>query len=395
MVDSTSRAGPGNAALLTGVSNNVFSRDSHAMASSSILQRLQAEFDSPPEWIEAVVALLEEGAPVQFISRFRRDETGDLGEDRIQTIDERLHFLQELETRKEAIRQQAGERNALTDELKQNLDTCFDQDLLDDIFQSFRPRRRSAAAQAEERGVGPLALAIQHRQLGERSLLEVAKEYISEEKGLPTPEAVLEATLIILSDRHASDPALRAKFRDELSRGVMKATATAPDHKRAQRYKQFFDFEEPVRRISAHRMLALRRAEREGILQLQLCLPEDRKLEIFRERLAADLPEGSILRQFSDLVFQYCYDHTLRRECEAVIRRRIKEKADRETVRATRLGKHPLQGQHDPRELPSRCTFRQGLRRQLRIGTERQLGRLHPRRARPNRQQTLRLRGLR
>lgn len=304
------------------------------MASSSILQRLQAEFDSPPEAIEAVVASLEDGAPIRFISRFRREESGEMGEERIQAIDERLHFLQELETRKEAIRQQATERNALTDELQQELESCFDQDLLDDIFHSFRPRQRTAAVQAEEKGVGPLAMAIQHRQLGERSLRDAADEYISGEKGLGTPEAVLEAALIILSDRFAGDPKLRASFRDELSRGIMKATATAPDHKRAQRYKQFFDFEEPVRRISASRMLALRKAEREGILQLHLCLPEDRKLEIFRERFASDLAEGSTLRQFFDLVFQYCYEHSLRQECEAVIRRRIKEKADRETVRA-------------------------------------------------------------
>ena len=304
------------------------------MASSSILQRLQAEFDSPPDCIEAIVALLEDGAPVQFVSRFRRDETGDPGEERVQAIEERLHFLQELENRKKAIRQEASARKALTDELQQSLDHSFDQNLLDDIFQSVRPRRRAAVTQAEEKGVGPLTLAIQHRQLGDRDLLDVAQDYISKDKGLPTPEAVLEATLIILADRFASDPTLRARFRDELSRGIMKATATAPDHRRAQRYQQFFDFEEPVRRISAPRLLALRRAEREGILQLQLCLPEDRVLEIFRERFGADLPEGSTLSRFCDLVFQYSYNQSLRQECEGVIRRRMKEKADRETVRA-------------------------------------------------------------
>src|SRR5690606_3036814 len=107
--------------------------------------------------------------------------------------------------------------------------------------------------------------------------------------GLPNVETVLEGVLLILAEHYAADPHLRAQVRDELSRGLLKATVAAPGAKGAQRYKEFFDLQEPVRRITPQRMLALRRAEREGILTLQLVLPAGRELEIFRERFAADL----------------------------------------------------------------------------------------------------------
>lgn len=303
------------------------------MPSEAVLHRLAAEFDDPAEAIAAVVSLLESGAPSQFIARFRRDETSDLSEERVGQIEERLHFLQDLEARKESILQQATERGSDTETLRETLETTYDQDLLDDIYQSFRPRRRTAGVQAEERGLGPLAEAVHHRQLGDRSLQEVATDYISTEHELPTAEAVLEATGFALAERYAANAQLRAEVRDELSRGVLSATATAPNRKGAQRYKDFFNFEEEVRRINASRMLALRRAEREGIIKIELRLPEGRAREIFRRHFAPDLELGSQLLAYLDLVFEHAYEHLVRPACEADIRRRFKEKADRETVR--------------------------------------------------------------
>ena len=125
------------------------------MASESVLSRLEAEFDAPAASIRAVVSLLEQGAPAQFVSRYRRDQAGDLGEERICALEERFHFLQDLQARKDAILQQAESKSAVTSELTETLASTYDQDLLDDIYQSFRPKRRTVAMQAEEKGVGP------------------------------------------------------------------------------------------------------------------------------------------------------------------------------------------------------------------------------------------------
>ncbi len=304
------------------------------MASESVLRRLAAEFDDPPQAIGALVDLLADGAPSQFIATYRRDETGDLSEDRIAAIQERWHFLQDLEARKAAILQQATERGSSTDRLQATLAETYDQDLIDDIYQLLRPRRRTPGMQAEERGLGPLAEAIHHRQLGARTLPEIVADYMSAERGLATAEAVLVGALYILAERYAADPELRAQVRDELSRGLLKASAAAPDRKGAGRYREFFALQEPVRRISATRMLALRHAERDGIVQVELCLPEGRELEIFRARFAADLAPDAPLMAFLDLVFRHAYEQLVRPACEADIRRRFKERADREIVRA-------------------------------------------------------------
>lgn len=303
------------------------------MASPATIERLQAEFDSPPTAIATVVQLLEEKAPPAFIARYRRWATANMPEERIQAIADRLHFLDEIEQRKQSIRQQAEERGRLTAELEATLANSVDQDLIDDLYQSLRPRRRTQAVQMEEKGLLPLALAIRHRQLGEMSLLEAAQQYVSEPNGLPTPEKALEGALIILSEAIAHDPATRARFRDELSRGVLRARPTAPDQGNAARYQEFFDFAEPIHRIGSGRMLALRRAEREGILTLELGLPDGRHREILRELHGQDLVEGTPLREFYDFVFDHAYA-TLQEACGRDVRRRIKEKADRDAVRA-------------------------------------------------------------
>src|SRR5262249_11996390 len=181
------------------------------MASPATLDRLQAEFDSPPQFIAAAAALLEEGAPPAFIARYRRVQTGNMPEDRLQAIADRLYFLAEIEQRKQAIAQHAQERGRLDGELQKGLETSVDQDLLADLSQSPAPRRRTAAMQMEEKGLEPLALAVQHRQLGDgqaasSGLPESAKQYVDETKGLPSVEAVLEGVLLILSEKIAHDP---------------------------------------------------------------------------------------------------------------------------------------------------------------------------------------------
>lgn len=308
------------------------------MASEAILARLQAEFDSPAEHIRTVVGLLDEGAPPQFICRFRHLETGNLGEERVMAIAERLHAMVEMDARKATICQQAEQQGKLTDELKESLERSFDQDFIDDVYQSFRPRRRTPAVQAEEKGVGPLALAVHHRQLGEQSPLAAAATYLSEEHGLTTPEAVLEQVVLILAERYGTDPQVRAKVRTELGRGILQAEVVAPTKKGAQRYQSLFNLEEPVRRVAPSRMLALRRAEWEGILKLHLHLPEGRAREIMHERFGQELTAGTPLAEFLDLVFQHAYQNLIWPGCENDVRRRLKEKADRDTVRTLARG---------------------------------------------------------
>jgi uncharacterized protein len=305
------------------------------MASPATLDRLCAEFDSPPEHITAAVALFEEGATPAFLARYRRYAIGNLPEDRLHAIADRLHTLNELEQRKQTILQQAEERGKRTPELDEILAQSVDQDVIDDLYQSMRPRRRGIAMQMEEKGLMPLAMALQHRQLGEQSLQDLAVSYVSAENGLDSPEKVLEGALLILSDRIAHDPTTRARFRSELKGGILRARAVNPDvagSDSAARYKDLFDFAEPIGRIPTGRMLALRRAEREGMLALELTLPEGRHRELLRELHGKDLQADTPLYAFFDLVFDHAAQQ-LQEWCGKDVRRRLKEKADREAVR--------------------------------------------------------------
>lgn len=303
------------------------------MATQPTLDRLCAEFDSEKDHVLAAVDLLERGAPAAYVARYRRHEIGGMLEERLVAIADRLHLLNELDQRKVAILEQAKERGRDVEALRARLESCFDQDLVDDYYQSLRPRRRTTAVQMEEKGLLPLAMAIQHRQLGDQSLAAAAETYVQEQNGMPSVESVLEGVALILADKIVTDPETRARCREALRLGILRAKATNPGKGGAERYQQFFDFAEPIHRIAAGRMLALRRAEREKILELELELPENQHRELLRAIYAADLPEGSQLREFYDVVFDHAWNSGLREGCGRDVRRRIKEKADRESVR--------------------------------------------------------------
>jgi uncharacterized protein len=149
-----------------------------------------------------------------------------------------------------------------------------------------------------------------------------------------TPDSVLEVVALVLSQRFADDMRLRARFRDELARGELHVRPVAPDKKGAKRYEQFFDKSEPIRRINPQRMLALRKGEREGIVQLRLDLPEGRAQQLMRERFSKDVDPESPIGRFLDLVYQHSYETYIRPACEKQARQRIKERADREMLRA-------------------------------------------------------------
>ncbi|MFO1051276.1 MAG: Tex-like N-terminal domain-containing protein [Planctomycetota bacterium] len=316
------------------------------MVAESTLRRLEAEFDTAPAQLQAIVDLLDAGASPQFVALFRRDETGDPGEDRLVAIHERLRFLNEIERRKDSLVQLAEQREAAGEagvidaaSLRAMLADSVDQDLVDDIDHAMRPREHKAEARLGELGLLPLYQAILRHELGERLPQDAAQEYVNAERGLNDSDQVLAQVVLALAERFGEDPSLRASVRAELARGILEAKATpandgAATKPGAERYASLAGLEEPVRKIPAPRMLALRRAEREGFLTLRLRLEAGRELELFRARFSPDVAPDSAFGGFLDLVYGHAYDHHVHRACEERVRHQIKEKADREQVRA-------------------------------------------------------------
>ncbi|MCC6783879.1 MAG: S1 RNA-binding domain-containing protein [Planctomycetes bacterium] len=314
------------------------------MVAESTLRRLEAEFDTPPDLIRAIVDLLEAGASPQFIAMFRRDESGDPGEERVVAIHERLRFLSELERRRESLlqlaEQRAQEGNATFElaAMKQLLDDCVDQDLIDDIDHALRPREHRADARLAELGLTELLRRFAAHELGEQTPQDAAQAYLAPERGLNEIDQVLTQIVLALAERYGEDPALRAAVRAELSRGILEAKATpgaegGANKPGAERFAKLAGLEEPVRKVPAPRMLALRRAEREGFLQLRLKLEPGAELALFRRHFSSDVDPETTFGRFLDLVYGHAWDTLVYRPCEERVRHHLKEKADREQVR--------------------------------------------------------------
>jgi uncharacterized protein len=303
------------------------------MAAEPTLLRLEAEFDNSPESLKAVASLLEGGCDPYFVAHYRRDEIGDLGETRVFEIAERLHFLDDLETRKQAIREQAKERGELSDTLLKTLAECFDQDLLDDIYQTFRPSRRTAGIQARENGLGDLADKILSGGLDEgQELPATADALIDPAKDLPTREAVLEGVLHIIAEQLAQDPRLKSRIRRELASGQLTCKVISQTAKNASRYQSYFDFQKPVRGVQGNHLLNIYRGERDGVLEVSISLKADQATQIISKHAGLTKVSDPALSQFLNLIFQHTYEQLLRPACEADIRHQIKERVDRATA---------------------------------------------------------------
>ena len=229
-----------------------------------------------------------------------------------------------------SIREEAQSRGQLSDELQKTLVQCFDQDLLDDIYQTFRPSRRTPGVQAREKGLGDLADKILASEMGDVTLQAAADALITED--LPTREAVLEGVLHILTEGFAADPILRSKTRSSLNNGILTAVVIAPKARGAARLQDYFDYEHPVRRIQANHLLNIWRGERENILKVRLSLPEDRAKDLVKKHANLDCGSDQVLIQFLDLVYQHCFEDLLLPGCEADVRHQIKERVDRTTA---------------------------------------------------------------
>ena len=229
------------------------------------------ELNIRPQQTEAVIRLLDEDATVPFIARYRKEATGSLDEVAVTAIRDRLAALKELDKRREAILASLEERGLLTPELRAKVEAADALTVLEDIYLPYRPKRRTRASMAKERGLEPLAdqLARQDRTLPEA----MAAAYVDAEKGVPDAEAALAGARDILAERFAEDQPARERLRKLFGReGLMRSKAVSgkeevPD---AAKYRDYFAWDEPAAQAPSHRILAMFRGEEEGFLRLSL-----------------------------------------------------------------------------------------------------------------------------
>ncbi|MCX7672362.1 MAG: RNA-binding transcriptional accessory protein [Thiobacillaceae bacterium] len=244
------------------------------MSLPSIVDRIAAELGVSPRQVAAAVALLDKGATVPFIARYRKEATGGLSDVQLRALAERLGYLRELEQRRAAVLASIQQQGLLTPQLQAAIEAAATRQALEDLYLPYRPKRRTKAQIAREAGLEPLALGLLAEP--QRDPQAEAAAYVDACKGVPDVKAALEGARQILMERFAEDAALVGRLRDYLQQqGVLVSQVVEGQEAAGQKYRDYFTYAEPWRTIPSHRALALLRGRREGVLRLSLKQPEE------------------------------------------------------------------------------------------------------------------------
>lgn len=240
----------------------------------TISNKIAAELGVNNKQVEAAIELLDGGSTVPFISRYRKEVTGALTDTQLRHIEERLKYLRELAERKKSILSSISEQNKLTPELEKSILATESKSILEDLYLPYKPKRRTKAQIAKEAGLEPLALQL----LNNPTLLpiETATQFINPEKSINSPADALEGARHILLEHFAEHAGLVGELRTYLwDNGVIKCTVNPGKEQTGNKFADYFDYHEPIRKIPAHRALALLRGQHEEILRVTLSLTED------------------------------------------------------------------------------------------------------------------------
>lgn len=301
--------------------------------------------DIPERQVKATLDLLESGCTIPFISRYRKEATGSLDEVQITAIHERYEKLGELQKRKVTILGTIDEQGKLTPELQQRIEECWDATVLEDIYLPFKPKRRTRAQVAREKGLEPLALYlmsqasdVKQRPATQQDVDHEISLYINNEKGVASADEALQGAQDIIAEMVAENEQARNTVRRNYSfdavitsKRVKSAKTSETDEQAAQKFRDYFDWKEPLKRCASHRLLAMRRGEAEGYLRLSitgnegLCIDRLNSLLVKSSRSAASpLVADAVTDSFKRL---------LAPSIETEFMQTSKEKADQEAIR--------------------------------------------------------------
>ncbi|MFL7808398.1 MAG: Tex family protein [Anaerolineae bacterium] len=248
-----------------------------------IPQTIAHEIEVTPQQVARTIALFDEGNTVPFIARYRKEVTGELDEVQIRTIEERLAYLRALEARKETVLQSIAEQDKLTPELEAAVRAATVRQTVEDLYLPYRPKRRTRATMARERGLEPLAEMLQAQEITRGSLDALAQPYLSEE--VSTVDDAYAGARDIVAEVVAEDAAIRQAVRDRtLREGVLVSSQGDASADAEKKYEMYYEFRERLASLPAHRLLAINRGEREGALRVKLEAPSEEMVRILERR---------------------------------------------------------------------------------------------------------------
>ena len=292
-------------------------------------QSLATQFDLEKWQVTAVIDLLDEGNTIPFIARYRKEAHGSLDDQKIRELSDRLNYLRSLDEKRDSVYSLIEGAGAMTDEIASALSKAQTLSEIDDIYRPFRPKRKTRASMAKEKGLAPLAEEIlaQHRK--SRNPLTLASAYINEEKGVPTAEEALQGAMDIIAEQVSDDANLRKRLREEMMEDgqlVSKGTTEEPSV-----YSMYYDFHQSVKNIASHRVLAVNRGEREGFLRVSIETDEVKAQRIITKAyvrnntsLCCETVKNAALDGYTRLIFP-----ALEREIRSALTEQASESAIR------------------------------------------------------------------
>lgn len=298
------------------------------------VEQIAAELKVRPAQVAATAKLIADGGTVPFIARYRKEATGELDEVAIAAIRDRLEQLAALDDRRAAILKSLEERNLLTDGLKAKIEKALTMTVLEDLFAPFRPKRRTRATIAKERGLEPLAeFLVEYHEDRQADPFAEAAKYVDEAKEVPDADAALAGARDILAERVSDDALARQGLRQlfaEQGVVVSKVMMGKESDAEAQKFRDYFEWTEPLKSIPSHRLLAIRRGEKERFLLMRIQPPEEAALrQLERQFITGQGPCAEQMR----LAVQDSYKRLLNSSMETEARLESKKKADGEAVR--------------------------------------------------------------
>ncbi len=299
-----------------------------------IVARVATELSLAPQQVRSTLALFAEGATLPFVARYRKEATGGLDEVQLRDVRERAEYLQELEQRRAAIIKSVDEQGKLDDVLRAQLLAADTKQALEDLYLPFKPKRRTRAMIARERGLGPLAEALWSGATDDSAALAMAAGFVLPEvdgkpSEVPTDEAALQGARDILSEQVSEDAVIRGWVREVTrAKGVVKSSVITDKASDDSKFKDYFDFSESLGTIPSHRMLAIRRGETEGELLWRVEAPTDE----INARLAREVIGARRATAQLTLVAIDCYRRLLSPAIEVELRVELKTRADDEAI---------------------------------------------------------------
>lgn len=238
-----------------------------------IISKITEELGVKKWQVEAAVKLIDEGNTIPFIARYRKPVTGELNDEQLRSLDERLKYLRNLEEKKASVIDSIAEQGKLTDELKKQIEEAETLVAVDDLYRPYRPKRRTRATDAKEKGLEPLANIIM-LQMANKSIEEEAKAYVSEEKGVEDVAAAIQGAKDIIAESIADNAEYRTAIRNMVAKQGM-LVSEAKDKETSTVYDNYYEFSESVAKIPGHRILAINRGEKEKVLTVKVEAPDD------------------------------------------------------------------------------------------------------------------------